>query len=128
MHITKNIKGEFMLEFCLEYYGIYPHMLLSSSLHKLVQIADNIYYPYPLKYRLSYSQMKNLLEISSLDIDEEMLHEIFRYASLFRIIINLTISPQFIEWEFNPHYKKDLFFVKFRLDTRQYFHQSLSNY
>jgi len=117
-----------MLDFCLEYYSLHPHSSISLSLYKLIHIQKKHHINSSLKYKFSYEQTNHLLDNSYHKFSDDFIQEIFRYASIFRIITNLTISPYFIEWEFNSNYERDLFFVKFQIETRQYFIYPLSNY
>ncbi len=104
-----------MLQSCLEYYGI-------NTIYPLYRLQELAFYHHPSGYKnensslfsLTYDQLYKLLHIKNIDI----LQETFRYGAAFGLVSNVIISPEHIEWSYNPFHQRDLFFYKLKLELR----------
>ncbi|MGL4367679.1 MAG: hypothetical protein ACRCTQ_05325 [Brevinemataceae bacterium] len=113
-----------MLEFCARHYGIRNCFYLYPALKLLIGIAESLYpsgyqQHTPVHFNFSNTQLHSFFNMPHTPYSEAAIREVFRYASLFKIINNTIISPDHIEWSFNPFYQRDLFFVKLKLETRE---------
>ncbi|MGL4677361.1 MAG: hypothetical protein ACRCWI_06810 [Brevinema sp.] len=114
-----------MLKTCLSYYGIDRSTSFALPLYTLEKIA---FQQHPSGYKasstpivsMSYQDIQQLLLLQKVPNSNSLILEIFRYAAFFGIITHVIISPESIEWKYNPYHQRDLFFFKLRLELRQY--------
>ncbi|MGL4387819.1 MAG: hypothetical protein ACRCTJ_00290 [Brevinema sp.] len=112
-----------MLDKCLQHYGLYSHIPIAQALHVLAERTEDIY---PTGYQ---SFLKNNISSTHAELTKEfgfkyssynhhMINEIFRYAALFGLIIDLCIYPSHIEFAYNPTHKRDIFFAELKFSNR----------
>ncbi|MGL4394531.1 MAG: hypothetical protein ACRCS8_04835 [Brevinema sp.] len=112
-----------MLDKCLQYYGLYSHISIARTLRLLAERAQHSYpngYQSSEKVSISYTHKECAEEfgIKYCSYSHHDINEIFRYAALFGLIVDLSVYPDHLEFSYNPFHRRDIFFAELTINNR----------